>query len=106
MVDAERTLINRHEFEYEIPKIEAEEMLQLCVGTVIKKKRYEILYENHTWEIDVFEEENDGLVVAEIELSSEDEQFEKPPWLGNDVSEDFRYLNTYLSKHPFTTWEK
>lgn len=97
--------IRRLEYEYEIPVADASEMLErLCVTPLIEKTRYLIKYAEHIWEVDVFEGDNAGLVVAEIELSSEDEDFQRPPWLGEEVSEDPRYYNVCLVKHPFRDW--
>jgi len=94
----------RKEFEYEIPLAEALEMFNLCQGTLIEKKRYCMDYKGFTWEIDKFSGENQGLVVAEIELNSPDEYFDKPPWLGREVTADFRYGNACLVSHPFHKW--
>lgn len=97
--------ITRQEFEYEIPLGEATEMLEtLCEKPLISKTRYHIKNENHLWEIDVFEGDNKGLIVAEIELSDKDEAFIKPDWLGAEVSDDDRYYNVCLVKHPFKDW--
>ena len=98
--------VSRHEFEYVIPVIDAEEMLNdLCVGPKIEKTRYFVDHGGHTWEVDVFEGDNDGLVVAEIELGSEDEAFERPPWAGEEVSHETRYYNVCLVKHPYKDWK-
>ena len=95
----------RQEFEYDIPLHDAEEMLAtLCSGVVIEKIRYYVPFAHHLWEIDVFEGANAGLVVAEIELGSVDEPFEKPDWIGDEVSEDKRYYNIYLLKSPYSMW--
>jgi adenylate cyclase len=96
--------ITRNEFEYAIPAQEAKELLMLCKGPLIEKIRYRILQENHTWEIDVFEGDNDGLIIAEIELTSEDDYFAKPQWLGEEVSGDSRYYNSNLATHPYVNW--
>ena len=97
--------ICRSEFEYPIPVIEAKNILnELCLRPLIDKTRYYIKHAEHTWEIDVFEGENLGLVVAEIELSAIDEKFEHPAWLGKEVSDDERYYNVSLIKHPFKNW--
>ncbi|MDB0057800.1 adenylate cyclase, partial [Schleiferiaceae bacterium] len=77
---------------------------QLCERPAIEKKRYIVPNGAHDWEVDVFEGVNEGLVVAEIELGSEDEAFEKPSWLGNEVSGDRKYSNSALSLHPFKNW--
>ncbi|MFK5952994.1 MAG: CYTH domain-containing protein [Desulfobacterium sp.] len=94
----------RKEFEYEIPLTEALEMFGLCQGALIEKKRYYMVHKGFTWEIDEFSGENQGLVVAEIELNSLDEYFEKPPWLGREVTPDPRYCNACLVSHPFHKW--
>ena len=96
--------ISRPEFEYEIPVNEAQEMLKLAISNPVEKIRYEIEYEGFIWEVDVFSGKNDGLILAEIELNVEDQQFMKPGWLLDEVSTDDRYYNSYLSARPFTTW--
>lgn len=97
--------ITRPEFEYDIPLEDAQAMLRkLCLQPTIEKRRHKFLSGSHTWEIDVFAGENDGLVVAEIELSSESEAFEKPDWVGAEVSHDTRYLNSNLIAKPFKSW--
>jgi len=97
--------IARHEFEYEIPVEDAEALLRTsCAGAAIEKTRHCVEYGGKTWEVDVFEGANAGLVVAEIELDTEDEPFARPPWVGAEVSGDPRYLNTSLCQHPFTRW--
>jgi len=95
----------RAEFEYEIPVTEAEQMLDsLCKRPLIEKVRYTLAIGPHTWEIDVFEGDNAGLVVAEIELGSEAEAFEKPDWVGKEVTDDPRYFNSNLVARPYSTW--
>jgi len=96
----------RKEFEYEIPLSEAEEMLSLCEKPIIEKVRYEIINDKNLWEVDEFEGENKGLIVAEIELESEDESFEIPTWIGNEVTHDPRYFNSSLISHPYHKWTK
>ena len=96
--------LTRDEFEYEIPLADALALLQLCERPAIEKKRYIVPNGAHDWEVDVFEGVNEGLVVAEIELGSEDEAFDKPNWLGNEVSGDRKYSNSALSLHPFKDW--
>ncbi len=99
--------VTRLEFEYEIPHSECVTILEnLAEKPIIEKKRYKIRQGEFTWEIDEFFGVNEGLVVAEIELPSEDTAFEKPAWIGEEVSSDPRYFNSNLVKHPFTTWEK
>ncbi|GAA0874791.1 CYTH domain-containing protein [Wandonia haliotis] len=94
----------RAEYEYEIPVEDAEHLLYTCKEGRIIKKRYLIPYKGKLWEVDFFEEENEGLVVAEIELSEEREEFAKPKWLGDEITSDFRYTNAVLVKRPFKTW--
>ena len=97
--------IRRSEYEYEIPLQDGEEMLtNLANGSVIDKVRYKVRCGDHLWELDVFHGDNAGLVVAEIELASEDEPFEMPEWAGDEVSGDARYYNSCLVKHPFCDW--
>lgn len=96
--------ISRSEFEYEIPLSDGLELLKECKELIISKTRYEIMYENHLWELDIFEEENKGLIVAEIELSSEDEPFALPSWVTVEVSNDMRYTNANLISHPYSKW--
>ncbi len=97
--------VTRQEYEYPIPLNDAHELLDtLADGPLIEKTRYHVKYEAHTWEIDVFAGDNEGLVVAEIELASEDEAFAKPSWLGEEVSADARYYNVCLVKHPYKNW--
>lgn len=97
--------ITRSEYEYEIPPDDAREMIStLCLKAIIEKYRYISEFEGHTWEVDQFLGENKGLVVAEIELSSEDEIFTKPPWLGEEVTGAPRYYNVNLIAHPFCEW--
>lgn len=95
----------RLEYEYPIPASEATEMLDaLCEKPIIDKSRYKVEHAGLTWEIDEFYGENEGLVVAEVELESEDQQFERPEWVGEEVTGDPRYFNSNLIKHPFTKW--
>ncbi|MEH0157960.1 CYTH domain-containing protein [Limibacter armeniacum] len=99
------TGISRYEWEKEIPVQEAEQLLKICEPGVIEKTRTEVEVGKHTFEIDHFFGDNEGLVMAEVELSDEAEQFDKPDWLGEEVSGDKRYYNSYLSQHPFKTWK-
>ncbi len=97
--------ISRDEYEYEIPLEDAEAMLdKFCDERVIKKIRYLVPAGKHTWEIDFFEGENDGLVVAEIELNSESELFEKPDWVGKEVTDEKKYYNALLMDNPYSKW--
>jgi adenylate cyclase len=99
--------ITRLEFEYEIPVEDAHQMLnELCQKPLIEKVRYEIQVGGFGWEVDEFLGENSGLVVAEIELEDENQEFPKPDWLGKEVSNDFRYQNANLVKHPYDRWDK
>jgi adenylate cyclase len=98
--------MSRFEWEKEIPVSEAKSLLELCEKGVISKTRFEIKVGNHVYEVDEFYGENSGLVIAEIELQSETETFEKPSWLGNEVTNNEQYYNAYLSKTPFKNWEK
>lgn len=96
--------ITRHEWEYEIPVEDAGEMLTLCGEGVIDKTRYLVRAGNHLFEVDEFHGENEGLIIAEVELESEDEPFEKPGWLGEEVTGNVRYYNSFLSRHPYKEW--
>lgn len=96
--------VSRYEWEKEIPLNEAEELLQLCEPGTIDKTRYEIPSGKHTFEVDEFYGENEGLTLAEIELESEDENYIKPDWLGVEVTGDRRYYNSCLTKQPFKEW--
>ncbi len=95
----------RAEFEYDIPADEAEAMLDdLCEKPLIEKNRYKIEYGGFIWEVDEFFEENEGLTVAEVELESEDQRFEKPAWIGEEVTGDPKYFNSNLIRHPYSKW--
>ncbi|WP_276379970.1 CYTH domain-containing protein [Flavobacterium sp. H4147] len=98
--------MSRFEWENQIPIDEAVELLKLCEKGKIEKTRYEIKSGNHIFEVDEFYGENEGLIMAEIELQSETEDFDKPQWLGEEVTNDERYYNAYLSKNPFKNWAK
>lgn len=104
-VKNKKTSISRKEFEYEIPYQEALELLQLCDNRPIEKNRYLIDFEGNTWEVDVFLGVNEGLIVAEIELKSEDQVFTKPTWVTEEVSENPRYYNAQLLNKPFSQWK-
>ena len=99
--------LSRKEWEKEIPLPEAEELFLLCRGGVVDKTRYIVPAEgtDRYFEVDEFHGANEGLVVAEIELSSEDEPFDRPAWLGQEVSDDPRYYNSHLLIHPYNTWK-
>jgi CYTH domain-containing protein len=96
--------VSRLEWEKEITLQEAQHLLPLCEKGMIQKTRYEVVSGQHIVEVDVFEGENIGLVLAEIELQNENDSYEKPEWLGDEVTHDHRYYNAYLSQHPFTSW--
>ena len=96
--------LSRFEWEKEIPVDEADKLLLLCETGVIDKTRFEVQSGNHIVEIDEFYGDNEGLIMAEIELKSESESFVKPIWLGEEVTNDKRYYNSYLSKNPFKKW--
>ncbi|WP_397364010.1 CYTH domain-containing protein [Olleya sp. R77988] len=98
--------LSRFEWEKEIPKEESNQLLKLCKKGVIDKVRYEIKIDNHTFEVDEFFGNNEGLIIAEVELISENEAFSKPNWLGKEVTGDIKYYNSQLSKHPFKNWKK
>jgi adenylate cyclase len=96
--------LSRFEWEKEIPVDEATALLKLCEKSIIDKTRYEVKIGNHIFEVDEFYGENEGLIIAEIELESETETFEKPIWVGKEVTNDNRYYNASLSKNPFENW--
>ena len=97
----------RLEYEYEIPVIEARQMLQeLCHKPLIEKTRYKIPFAGFIWEVDEFKGENEGLIFAEIELEHEGQKFDKPPWIGEEVTDDSRYYNANLVNNPFSKWKK
>lgn len=97
--------LSRFEWERELSVTECEALLKLCEKGIIEKIRYEINFGNHIFEVDEFFGDNKGLVIAEIELSNETETFEKPSWLGNEVTGDIRYYNSQLSKQPYIAWQ-
>jgi CYTH domain-containing protein len=95
---------SRPEFEYPIPLADAEQLLGLCDGPLIEKTRHHIRHHDIIWEVDEFAGDNTGLVIAEIELASEDHAFASPPWLGQEVTHDPRYYNANLSVNPYRNW--
>ena len=95
---------SRFEWETEISITEAKQLLQLCEEGIIEKIRYHIPKGNHTFEVDEFFGDNSGLIIAEVELNHEDEAFEKPSWLGNEVTGQIQYYNSQLSKKPYKNW--
>ena len=97
---------SRAEFEYDIPVADAEQLMKLSDGPIIRKNRYVIVYDGSTWEVDEFLDDNAGLVLAEIELSSEGQPFSRPPWLGAEVTHDRRYYNSSLASYPYAMWRE
>ncbi len=97
--------IQRHEYEYAIPLLDANEMLDTLCGSIIEKTRHLVPIGAHVWEIDEFHGDNAGLIVAEIELGAVDEDFVRPEWLGMEVTDDARYYNVALVNKPFNTWD-
>jgi adenylate cyclase len=97
--------LSRFEWEKEIPLDEAEQLLLLCEKGIISKTRYEIKVGEHIYEVDEFHDENQGLIMAEIELESEEELFLKPKWLGQEVTDDKRFYNSYLSNNTYRSWK-
>ena len=97
---------SRPEWEYEIPLKEAEELLLLCETDPVEKIRYQVEAGPHVFEVDEFTGLNDGLILAEVELTAASESFEKPSWLGQEVTGDNRYYNSQLSLNPFTQWKE
>ena len=95
---------SRYEWEREIPLAEARELMRLCEPGIIEKTRYLVRSGSHVFEVDEFYGENEGLTLAEVELSAEDEAFEKPDFLGEEVTGDARYYNSHLMKQPYSTW--
>jgi adenylate cyclase len=94
----------RQEFDYPIPAADARALLALCVGGLVAKRRHYVRHAGHLWEVDEFEGDNAGLVVAEIELQAADEAFERPDWLGVEVTESTRYYNLALASRPYSQW--
>lgn len=103
-IKGKTTGISRTELEYEIPVNDAKTAMQMCVGFPIQKTRFVENLNGNKWEIDVFEGKNKGLVMAEIELKSEDQEFDLPGWAVKEVSHDHRFFNSWLTKHPYLTW--
>ena len=97
--------VSRFEWEKEISETEAEALLKLCEKGVIEKIRHEVEIGNHIFEVDEFFGDNQGLIVAEVELNHVSETFEKPLWLGQEVTGDIKYYNSQLSQHPFNSWK-
>lgn len=101
---ADASGISRYEWEKEIPLDEARDLMKICEPGAIDKTRYLVRSGRHVFEVDEFYGENEGLVIAEVELSSPDEPFEKPDFIGQEVTEDARYYNAQLMRHPFCRW--
>ena len=98
--------VKRQEYEYPIPEQDARELLDnLCTKPLVEKTRYYVEHEGYTWEIDVFEGDNEGLVVAEVEIEEEGQDFPLPSWVGKEVSDDPRYYNSCLAEHPYKDWK-
>jgi CYTH domain-containing protein len=104
-IKGKSTGATRSEFEYEIPLTDAEQMLNTLSESELSKTRYKINYQGKLWEVDVFHNANEGLIVAEIELNSEDEKFDLPDWVLQEVTDDPKYYNSNLTLIPFKTWE-
>lgn len=96
--------MSRFEWEKEIPVAEAKALLDLCESGVISKMRFEVKVGQHVFEVDEFYGENSGLIIAEVELGSETESFEKPSWIGEEVTNDERFYNAFLSQNPYSKW--
>lgn len=103
-IKGSRNGISRKEFEYEIPFGDGEELFELCGDHVVEKLRYKIEIKDNIWEVDEYLGLNQGLIVAEIELKDENQEFIKPDWVGEEVSEDARYTNAYLASNPYKYW--
>ncbi len=97
---------SRYEWEKEIPVNEVQDLLKICEPGIIDKTRYLVEFEGFTWEVDEFYGNNEGLIVAEIELPEEDTVFKKPSWTGNEVTGDVKYFNSMLMKNPYCNWKK
>jgi CYTH domain-containing protein len=95
---------SRMEFEYEIPRQDADKLLEICEKPLIEKTRYKVQEGGFVWEVDEFFRENQGLIVAEVELESEDQEFTNPDWVREEVTGDPRYFNFNLIKNPYTNW--
>lgn len=98
--------LSRPEFEYEIPFEDAHEIQQLSLSPLVTKIRHKFLYEGYLWEVDEFYGENSGLIIAEVEIDHPQAALKLPPWIGKEISDDFRYSNSNLAVHPFKTWEE
>ncbi len=104
-IKSKATNISRMEFEYDIPMEDAEKLFLIAKTPAVEKYRYKIEYAGNIWEVDEFLGENEGLVIAEIELKSENQPFQKPSWIGMEVSGDKRYTNANLARNPYKNWK-
>lgn len=102
--ETSRSGMSRLEWETEIPVEDAKTLLTLCEPGVIEKRRYYIQHGEHTFEVDEFYGENQGLIIAEVELQTEQDVIQRPDWLGSEVTGEVKYYNAMLSKHPFSKW--
>lgn len=96
--------LSRYEFEKAIPLADGQDLMKLCTSGIIRKTRYFIPVGNHMWEVDVFAGDNAGLFVAEVELKSVHDEPEIPSWVGEEVTGDVKYYNSYIAKHPYSSW--
>jgi adenylate cyclase len=103
-IKAAKSRIARHEFEYEIPIADGLALLEFCSGHLIDKVRHRVEIGGRQWEVDVFEDENAGLIIAEIELKAESDALELPSWVGREITEEGRYYNAALARVPFSRW--
>ncbi|BDD03160.1 CYTH domain-containing protein [Aureibacter tunicatorum] len=103
-IKSKHTEIARAEFEYEIPLADAKQIMDLCEHSIVQKKRYLVEYHGKTWEVDIFEGDNRGLIIAELELEAEKEAFDLPEWVGEEVTSQPKYLNANLAIEPFKNW--
>lgn len=97
---------SRYEWEREIPLEDSERLMDICEKGIIEKIRYTVSLGDHVFEVDEFQGSNKGLIIAEVELENEEDAFERPHWLGHEVTGDVRYYNSQLSKQPYNTWNK
>jgi adenylate cyclase len=104
-IKSKATNISRMEFEYDIPMEDAEKLFLIAKTPAVEKYRYKIEYAGNIWEVDEFLGDNEGLVIAEIELESENQTFQKPSWIGMEVSGDKRYTNAHLARNPYKNWK-
>lgn len=105
-IKAARSGLERHEYEYAIPLIDAEELMLQREDAIVSKTRHLVPFDGLTWEIDVFDGDNAGLVIAEVELDRADRTFERPDWLGDEVTADRRFYNADLAKRPYASWTR